>query len=146
MNIGEAKYYEIKLLDARNAPVKNMQIVVDINGTKYNATTNNDGIARLLLSLGLGKYLVSYYVDNPNYIPSSGSSYILVVDSNKTSTNIKGDDLNGFDNETLNFTVILSDVLDNPIGYATILVNVSTIEEILSDLTNLSLKRWQSSI
>ena len=53
MNIGEAKYYEIKLLDARNAPVKNMQIVVDINGTKYNATTNNDGIARLLLSLGL---------------------------------------------------------------------------------------------
>lgn len=128
MNIGEAKYYEIKLLDARNAPVKNMQIVVDINGTKYNATTNNDGIARLLLSLGLGKYLVSYYVDNPNYIPSSGSSYILVVDSNKTSTNIKGDDLNGFDNETLNFTVILSDVLDNPIGYATILVNVSTIE------------------
>lgn len=52
MNIGEAKYYEIKLLDARNAPVKNMQIVVDINGTKYNATTNNDGIARLLLSLG----------------------------------------------------------------------------------------------
>ena len=32
MNIGEAKYYEIKLLDARNAPVKNMQIVVDING------------------------------------------------------------------------------------------------------------------
>lgn len=128
MNIGEAKYYEIKLLDARNAPVKNMQIVVDINGTKYNATTNNDGIARLLLSLGLGKYLVSYYVDNPNYIPSSGSSYILVVDSNKTSTNIKGDDLNGFDNETLNFTVILSDVLDNPIGYANILVNVSTIE------------------
>lgn len=128
MNIGEAKYYEIKLLDARNAPVKNMQIVVDINGTKYNATTNNDGIARLLLSLGLGKYLVSYYVDNPNYIPSSGSSYILVVDSNKTSTNIKGDDLNGFDNETLNFTVILSDVLDNSIGYATILVNVSTIE------------------
>lgn len=128
MNIGEAKYYEIKLLDARNAPVKNMQIVVDINGTKYNATTNNEGIARLLLSLDLGKYLVSYYVDNPNYIPSSGLSYILVVDSNKTSTNIKGDDLNGFDNETLNFTVILSDVLDNPIGYATILVNVSTIE------------------
>lgn len=90
MNIGEAKYYEIKLLDARNAPVKNMQIVVDINGTKYNATTNNDGIARLLLSLGLGKYLVSYYVDNPNYIPSSGHLIFWLL-FYKTSTNIKGD-------------------------------------------------------
>ena len=89
MNIGEAKYYVIKLLDARNAAVKNMQIMIDINGTNYNATTNNDGVARLLLSLGVGKYLVSYHIDNPNYIPSSGSSYILVVDSNRTSTNIE---------------------------------------------------------
>ena len=128
MNIGEAKYYEIKLLDARNVAIKNMQIMVDINGTKYNVTTNNDGIARLLLSLDVGKYLVSYYIDNPNYISSSGSSYILVVDSNKTSTNIKGEDVNTYDNESSNFTIILSDVLGSPIGGATILANVSTID------------------
>ena len=128
MNVGEAKYYEIKLLDERNAAVKNMQIMVDINGTKYNTTTNNDGIARLLLSLNVGKYLISYYIDNPNYISSSGSSYILVVDSNKTSTNIESWDVDGYDNESVNFTAVLSDVLDSPIGYATILANISTID------------------
>ena len=32
MNVGEAKYYEIKLLDERNAAIKNMQVMVDING------------------------------------------------------------------------------------------------------------------
>ncbi|WP_365906963.1 Ig-like domain repeat protein [uncultured Methanobrevibacter sp.] len=128
MNVGEAKYYEIKILDARNAPVKNMQVMIDINGTKYNATTNNEGMARLLLDLGVGKYLVTYYIDSPYYIPSSGSSYILVVDSDKTSTDLKGEDVNGYDNESMNFTLILSDILDNPISYATVLVNVSTID------------------
>ncbi len=124
MNIGEAKYYEIKLLDTRGVAIKNMQVMVDINGTKYNTTTNNDGVARLLLSLNVGKYLISYHIDNPNYISSSGSSYILVVDSNKTSTTIKGDDVNTYDN----FTVILSDVLASPIGGATILANISTVD------------------
>lgn len=128
MNVGEAKYYVIKLLDSRNAAVKNMQIMIDINGTNYTATTNNDGVARLLLSLGVGKYLISYHIDNPNYIPSSGSSYILVVDSNRTSTNIESGDVNGYDNESMNFTVVLSDVLGNPINYATILANISTID------------------
>ena len=37
MNVGEAKYYVIKLLDSRNAAVKNMQIMIDINGTKLHS-------------------------------------------------------------------------------------------------------------
>lgn len=34
----------------------------------------------------------------------------------------------GYDNESMNFTVVLSDVLGNPINYATILANISTID------------------
>ena len=128
MNKGDSKYYEITLRDINNVAIKNLQVVIDINGTKYNCTTNNEGIARLLLNLDVGKYDVSYSFDNPNYISSKGSSIILVVDSNKTSTKLSGDNINGLDNQSLNFTLLLADLINVGIGSSEILLNISTID------------------
>lgn len=138
INHGEAKYYEINLKNIHNTPIKNSKILIDVNGTKYNATTNIDGIARLLVNWSVGKYNIKYSFDNPNYLSSSGDSIILILDSNKVSTDLKGQDINGLDNETFNFTVLLTDSLEKPIISSEILLNVSTAHGEFIDTYRLS--------
>ena len=125
---GEARQYEISLRDVNNVPIKNMQVHADINGTKYNLTTNNDGIAKLLLNLDEGMYTISYSMDNPNYLPSNGSSIIYVVDSDKISTNLDAADIVALDNETAQFKVTLSDSINKGISSSKITLEISTFD------------------
>ncbi len=127
MKVGDVKHLEIHLKDANNNPLKNMLINIDINCTKFNSTTNNDGIARLLITNGVGSYLASFSMTNTNYISSKSTARILVVDSDKTLTSIDSQDKTLFDNESVEFNVLLKDMLDNPISGANILINISTV-------------------
>ena len=127
MKVGDNKYLEIFLKDKNNHPLTNMPINVDINGTKYNVTTNNEGLARLLINKGIGNYLASFSMSAANYISSKSDARILVVDSDKTSTYLNGKDQTTCDNESLEFKVVLKDLLDDPITGANILINVSTV-------------------
>lgn len=127
MKVGDSRYLEIYLKDKNNHPLTNMAVNVDINGTKYNLTTNNEGLARLLINRGIGNYLVSFSMSAANYISSKSDARILVVDTDKTSTYLNGNDQTNYDNETVEFKVVLNDLLDNPISGANILINVSTV-------------------
>ncbi|WP_407413341.1 Ig-like domain repeat protein [Methanobrevibacter sp.] len=127
MKVGDKKYLEIYLKDVNNNPLTNMPVNVDINGTKYNLTTKNEGIARLLITNGVGNYLATFTMSNVNYISSKSSARVLVVDSDKTSTFLTAEDKTQFDNESVEFKVALMDLLDNPIAGANILINISTV-------------------
>ena len=127
MKVGDSRYLEIYLKDKNNHPLTNMVVNVDINGTKYNLTTNNDGLARLLINKGIGYYLASFSMSADNYISSKSDARILVVDSDKTSTYLNGKDQTTYDNESVEFIVVLNDLLNNPISGANILINVSTL-------------------
>jgi len=124
LNRGEARYLDIKLVDINGRAVKNMKVSLNISGILHNVTTNADGVARLMISLDPGEYVASFSFSNPSYLPSNGTSKILVVDSDKTSTKLEGNDVNSYDNETLNYTVILSDLLGNGIVGATVYLDV----------------------
>lgn len=128
MKLNETRVYEISLRNVNNNAIKNMQVHVDINGTDYDIATNNEGIARLLLDLGLGKYDITYTFNNPNYLPAEGSSTILVVDSDKISSFLSGSDMDALDNQTIRFTASLLDSLDNGMSGSEITLQISTFE------------------
>ena len=105
MNKKDSRIFEIFLRDVNNNPIKNMQINANIGEVKYNLTTNDEGIAKLILDLDVGEYIIKYSFDNPNYIASSSQSRILVVDSDKTPSTLISSDAIGFDSQTLNYVV-----------------------------------------
>jgi len=124
----ESRIFEIELRDINNSPIKNMQIFVDIDGVKQNITTNAAGIGKLVLNLGVGEHIISYGINNPNYLPSNASSKVLVVDSDKTSSSIISDDAVLLDNQTLNYKIILNDILGNGISSSLISIQISTFD------------------
>ncbi|MFM5882486.1 Ig-like domain repeat protein [Methanobrevibacter gottschalkii] len=126
MKSNEQQLYEINLRDINNNPIKNMLVNIDIDGVKYNSTTNDEGIAKILLSLGVGKHIISYNFTNPNYLSSNSSSVILVVDSDKIPSNLYSQDINAFDNQILNFTIRLSDMLNNSISSSEVILELFT--------------------
>jgi hypothetical protein len=139
LNLGESRYYEISLRDINNLAIKNMQVYIDLNGSKYNVTTNDNGIAKLLLNLFLGKYNITYGMDNPNYISEVKSSTVLVVDSDKTPSTLLSSDVNGLDNETVKLNVNLNDLLNNGIGSCEVTLQVSTFDgESIKNVTKLT--------
>ena len=121
---GEDKALEISLRDVNNNPIRNMQVNVELAGKKYTLTTNDEGIARLLIDLDLGEYGAEFSFANENYLSSSGSARILVTDSDKTSTYLKGSDINAKENEPLNYSLTLSDELANPISGFNVNLNI----------------------
>ncbi len=116
----ETKYIEVYLRDVNNNPIKNMP--VNING--YNVTTNSEGIARLLINMSEGKHSVKYSFVNPNYISSEGSCEVLVTDSDKISTFLKGDDITTNESGEISYNVSLKDELANGISASKITVKV----------------------
>ena len=139
MKSNEQQVYEINLRNINNNPIKNMLINIDIDGVKYNATTNDDGIAKILLSLGVGNHIISYNFSNPNYLASNASSVILVVDSDKITSNLHAQDINGLDNQILNFTIRLSDILNNSISSSQVILELYTFSgESISNITGIT--------
>uniref|UniRef100_UPI0038672D36 Ig-like domain repeat protein n=1 Tax=Methanobrevibacter sp. TaxID=66852 RepID=UPI0038672D36 len=121
----ESRILDIGLRDVNNSPIRNMQILVDIDGKiSQNLTTNTEGIAKLLLNLDVGEHIVSYSISNPNYLPSNGSSRVLVVDSDKISSNIISHDAVSFDNQTLDFKIQLTDELNVGISSSRVMIGV----------------------
>lgn len=120
--------YEVSLRDVNNIPLKNLQVLMEINGEEHVITTNDNGIASLLVNLDIGEYNITYSVDNPNYLPASGTSRIMVVDSDKTSSKLVANDVEARDDEVINLTVMLRDLLDKPISASKIYVEILDLE------------------
>ena len=120
----DVKYIEIYLRDINNNPLKNMQVNLNINNAVYNVTTNDEGIARHLISLNKGTYIAEFSFSNPNYLTSSGACEILVTDSDKITTFIKAYDVNANDSQLISYNVSLKDELNNGVSSSNIIISV----------------------
>ena len=128
VNKGDSRIFEIFLRDVNNNPIRNMQINASIGSKKYNLTTNDEGIAKLVLNLDVGTHTIRYSFDNPNYISSASQSTILVVDSDKSPSTLSASDITALDNQTLNLTVDLKDMLGNGIASSQVSLLLTTFE------------------
>ncbi|WP_407378526.1 transglutaminase domain-containing protein [Methanobrevibacter sp.] len=84
--------FKVTLTDLDNKPLVNETISININGVKYNRTTNSDGVASIAINLIPGDYEVTYThseVDSIDY--NEGSNTIVV---SKIATNLSAEDIN----------------------------------------------------
>lgn len=128
MKRDETRVYEVALRDVNNNPIRNMQVNIQVNRNDYVVTTNDKGIAKLPINLNLGEYEITSYVNDPNYIYAVSSSRIIVVDSNITSSKIMARDMDVYDNESINFTVELQDLIGNGIGSSEISIEICSFD------------------
>lgn len=69
MNYGDGSSFRVKVLDSQGNPLKNTEVVFNINGIFYNKVSDNQGIARIGIRLLAGEYIAttthgSYSVGN----------------------------------------------------------------------------------
>ena len=84
----DSKTVKVKLLNQLGyAPTKGKVIKFTINGKKYTAKTNKDGVAKFKLpSLKVGKYSVKYKFDGDTYYKSSSSKNKVTIIPSKNPT------------------------------------------------------------
>lgn len=124
MNVNDKILFEVTLTDINGKAISNMQINMKLNGHDYEITTNNKGVASLPLNLNIGEYEIEYTISNPNYIFSSNTNKILVVDSKQTSSQIIAQDINEDENNLINYTLTLTDCLKNGISYSEVTLEI----------------------
>ncbi|MFM5883007.1 hypothetical protein [Methanobrevibacter gottschalkii] len=127
---GDSKNLEVKLVNKNGDPIANLPVIIKIDDNEYNITTNQKGIAKLLLNLDLGTHNVTYSFNNKNYISSKGNVTILVVNDSKKTTTLLGNDVYTREDQTINYTVLLSDLLDNPISSSEIVLKIINSDDI----------------
>lgn len=124
MNVNDKRLFEATLKDINGKAISNMQIHMKLNGKEYDITTNDKGVASLPLNLNIGDYEIEYSLSNPNYVFSSNTNKILVVDSKQTSTQIIAKDMTEDENNLVNFTLTLTDCLNNGISYSEVTLEI----------------------
>ena len=128
MNVNDQRLFEATLKDTNGKAISNMQIHVKLNGKEYDITTNDKGVASLPLNLNIGEYEIEYSLTHPNYIYSSNTNKILVVDTKQTSTQIIAEDITEDENNLINFTLTLTDCLHNGISYSEVTLEIIDME------------------
>lgn len=124
MNVNDQRLFEATLRDINSRAIPNMQIHMKLNGNEYDISTDENGVAVLPLNLNIGEYEIEYSLSNPNYIYSSNTNKILVVDSKQTSTQIIAQDITENENNLINFTLTLKDCLNNGISYSAVTLEI----------------------
>lgn len=128
MNQGEAQFYEVKLVNKYGLPLSNLEVNITVDNNTFNVLTNQKGIAKIHLDLGLGYHNITYSFSNDNYVSSSGSSKVLVVDGSKTQTKLVASDIEARENLLFNYSISLSDLFDLPIISSEIILNITDME------------------
>ena len=120
---GDGSYFEVLVTSKDGTPLSNVAVDIIINGVTYSRYTDENGIARLQINLGIGYYDVYYAVTDDLYSANNGSNKILVngsiMTSNETSVNFGSDSY---------FTVKITDAYGRPIVGATIRFVISNGE------------------
>lgn len=92
MSKGSGQYYEIKLVDQYNNPIVNQNVYFSINGSSYTRVTDENGVARLKINLGVGSYPITVtYRGDGSYLPSNASNNINVYYEGQKTNLIPGE-------------------------------------------------------
>ena len=108
------------LLDDHGNPVKGQTARFNVNGVFYDRISDDNGIAKLNIRLGVGKYIIT-----TEYNGCFVSNTIEVTDSVMYSTRLITDDSKKFYGETDEFTAILVDENNNRVKNQNILFSVN---------------------
>ena len=75
----EGDIYYVTAMDENGDPIKNANIVLNVNGTIFNETTDNLGVASFYLELPVGQYDVDIsYAGNDTFGPKTAKGFIQV--------------------------------------------------------------------
>lgn len=94
---GDPEPLEVALYDGNN-PITNEEIGIEINGKGYIKTTDENGIARLNINLGVGKYTAKCYWKGINGEYNSVTGYVEIIV--KGNTYMEGTNVNKFEGDT----------------------------------------------
>lgn len=78
-NIVKGSDFSVKLTDNAGTPIANKTVRFTLNNVQSNATTDNDGVAKLRITLNPGKYTVKYSFEDEGYVKSEGQTGIFVI-------------------------------------------------------------------
>jgi len=78
-NIVKGSDFSVKLTDNSGTPIANKTVKFTLNNAQSNATTDNDGVAKLRITLNPGKYTVKYSFEDEGYVKSEGQTGIFVI-------------------------------------------------------------------
>jgi hypothetical protein len=118
------KYYKndsqfyVKVIDGTGAPIVGKNVTMNINGVFYNRLTNDEGIARLNINLGPGKYILTAYNPYGNF----AESYNITV----LSTIMGADIVKYYKNDT-QYYVHLVDGKGNPLANVNVTMNINGV-------------------
>ena len=125
---GDLRNFEVKLVNKYDKSLSNLPVNILIDDKVYNVTTNSLGIAKLIADLDLGYHNVTCSFNEVNYIKSTCNATILVVDDSKTITSLESSSVHANESDIFNFTVVLSDTLENPIRSSQIILDIRDSE------------------
>ena len=115
--------FEVAITDKDKNPLKGIAVLFTVSGVTYTRYTDESGIAKLTIKLGVGYYPISYVINN-TYYQGSGSNNIFV-----NGTIITADDITINVGNNGTFTVKLTDAKGNAISGGSIKIYYNGITE-----------------
>lgn len=115
-NVNQGNYYEAVLCDSNNNAIINQTVTITVNTVSYNRTTDDEGVARLLIRLLFGYYKIdSVFEGNAQYNGAVLNDNMLVLNSSKTNTLISVDNFVKNLTENKSLEILLTDINGTPI-------------------------------
>ncbi|WP_296891394.1 Ig-like domain-containing protein, partial [uncultured Methanobrevibacter sp.] len=106
LNIGDEIAFNVTLTDTDNNPLVNYTVALNVNGSKYQATTDVNGIATFELdSLPVGIYEMEFVVDSEDIIELIQENAILNITLNDLNVNINASNIHEEEDLIINVTV-----------------------------------------
>jgi Zn/Cd-binding protein ZinT len=78
-NIVKGNDFSVKLTDNNGTAIANKTIKFTVNKDTSNATTDNDGVAKLKITLNPGTYTVKYSFSDDDYVGCENQTSIFVI-------------------------------------------------------------------
>ena len=98
--------FSVKLKDSKSSPIVNKSVEFNINDETTNATTDDNGVAKVKIDLKPGYYAVKYSFSAEGYTGSQNSTELLVISS--SASNIKSSDYIAYIGVVNTYTVKLT--------------------------------------
>lgn len=129
----ESKYLFATLKDKYGNPLKNMDVVLEVEGLTFSGTTDENGTAKILIDLPAKTYeaAVKFKGDN-DYAASSTISKIVVQRVNKIKTKVTAKSLTTIFNAGKYLVITLKDIDGNAIANAKINVKLNGKTKVLT--------------
>ena len=123
--------YQAKLIDEEGNPLSDKELYFEINNKTYNATTNDEGIARIDFSLNSGTYeMTVHYLGADKKIDLKATAEVHV---NKIKTKLNAKGISTIYKSDDYLVIKLVDSKGNPIPNAIISVNISIIRKFITN-------------